>query len=390
MVQNRFNLAFLILLLVIISGLFLAMIRSFLLTILLAAICASLAAPLYRRILSACRDRRGLASALTLLLLIAVVLGPLSLLLGIVAGEAYQISETVRPWISAQLQEPDAMLERLQGLPGVDRLAPFRDTLFQKAGELVGSLGSFLFDSLSATTRGTVSFLFHLFLLFYTLFFFLMDGGALLEKILFYLPLDSEDEQRMVDKFTSVTRATLKGTLLIGLAQGLLAGLAFAMVGIKGAIFWGTVMTLLSIIPGIGTALIWAPAGLILLAMGDTWQGIFILLFCGLIVGSVDNLLRPRLVGRDTQMHELLILFGTLGGILLFGVLGFIVGPILAALFVTIWEIYGLAFKEYLPTFGPVGSEAMAPSQPREEALERTGNAEDNASAAKAEIDGKV
>ncbi len=357
MEKNRFNLVFLILLLLLISGLFLAMIRSFLITLLLAAIFAGLTSPLYRRILRLCRGRRALASASTLVMLLVLILVPLTGLLGIVANEAFNISESARPWITAQLQEPDAVLEQLEKLPGFERLAPYRETIFQKAGELVGSVGAFLFDGLSATTRGTVSFIFNFFLLLYALFFFLMDGPALLRKILYYMPLENEDEQRMVDKFTSVTRATLKGTLLIGVAQGGLAGVAFAIVGIDGAVFWGTLMTLLSVIPGIGTALVWGPAAIIMLAMGKVWQGVFLLIFCGLIVGSIDNLLRPRLVGRDTQMHELLILFGTLGGIMLFGVLGFIIGPILAALFVTIWEIYGIAFKDYLPALEPEGSD---------------------------------
>ena len=360
MANRRFSLAFIIILLVVISGLFLAMIRGFLMTLLLAAIFAGLASPLYRRILGRCRGRRALASGLTVLLLLGVFLVPMLAFLGIVAGEAYNISESVIPWINAQLEEPDLILERLQGLPGIEKLMPYREMIFQKAGEMVGSMGSFLFDSLSATTRLTISFIFHFSLMIYALFFFLMDGSKLLEKILYYMPLESEDEQRMVDKFTSVTRAMLKGTLLVGVVQGTLAGIALAIAGIEGAVFWGTVMTLLSIIPGIGTALVWGPAAIILLATGQTWQGVFLLLFCGLVVGSIDNFLRPRLVGRDTEMHDLLILFTTLGGIMLFGVLGFILGPILAALFVTIWEIYGIAFKEYLPPVTALGSTSGA------------------------------
>ncbi len=378
MANRRFSLSFLIVLLVVISGLFLAMIRGFLMTILLAAITAGLSSPLYRRILRRCRGRRALASGLTLLLLLALFLVPMIGFLGIVASEAYDISESVIPWINTQLEEPDAFVERLQGLPGIEKLMPYRELIFQKAGEMVGSLGSFLFDSLSASTRLTISFIFHFFLMIYALFFFLMDGSKLLEKILYYMPLESEDEQRMVDKFTSVTRAMLKGTLLVGLAQGALAGVALAIAGVEGAIFWGTVMVLLSVIPGIGTALVWGPAAIILLATGQTWQGVFLLLFCGLVVGSVDNFLRPRLVGRDTEMHELLILFTTLGGIMLFGVLGFILGPIVAALFVTIWEIYGIAFKEYLPPVTALGAsgggEIAMTEPPVEEASEATGN----------------
>ena len=150
----------------------------------------------------------------------------------------------------------------------------------------------------------------------------------------------------MLEKFVSVTRATLKGTILIGAAQGILGGLAFWAVGLDGAIFWGTVMTVLSIIPGIGGALIWVPAVIILITTGEVWRGIGLALFCALVVGSVDNLLRPMLVGKDIQMHELLIFFSTLGGLMLFGAMGFILGPILAALFVTAWEMFGTAFQQ--------------------------------------------
>jgi predicted PurR-regulated permease PerM len=119
-------------------------------------------------------------------------------------------------------------------------------------------------------------------------------------------------------------------------------------VGLDGAIFWGTVMTVLSIIPGVGGALVWVPAAIILMTTGEVWRGIALALFCALVVGSVDNVLRPRLVGQDTKMHELLIFFSTLGGLMFFGAMGFILGPILAALFVTAWEMFGTAFRSAL------------------------------------------
>jgi len=362
--KRRFSRIALVLLVLVISGLFYAMVRRFLLTLFLAAILAGLASPLYRRLLRLCRGRRALASGLCLVLLLLVVLLPLGLLLGIVAGQAYEISETALPWIQARIAEPDLILESLRGLPGVERLTPYRGTILAKAGELVGSLGGILVNGLQATTRGTVSFFFHLGILLYALYFFLMDGGPLLDRILGYLPLAEADKRRLVAKFTSVTRATLKGTLLIGLAQGGLAGLAFAVVGIEGAVFWGALMTLLSVIPGVGTALVWLPAALLLIATGHPGAGIGLLLFCALVVGSIDNLLRPRLVGRDTQMHELLILLGTLGGLALFGAAGFIAGPILAALFVTIWEIYGVAFADLLREPEPAAPDPAASASP--------------------------
>jgi predicted PurR-regulated permease PerM len=175
--------------------------------------------------------------------------------------------------------------------------------------------------------------------------------------VLAYLPLTEADKQRMVGKFVSVTRATLKGTILIGVAQGLLGGLAFWAVGIDGAIFWGTVMTVLSIIPGVGGALVWVPAAIILMTTGEVWRGIALALFCALVVGSVDNVLRPRLVGQDTKMHELLIFFSTLGGLMFFGAMGFILGPILAALFVTAWEMFGTTFRSALVEPGSAAAE---------------------------------
>jgi predicted PurR-regulated permease PerM len=161
-----------------------------------------------------------------------------------------------------------------------------------------------------------------------------------------YLPLAEADKARMLEKFVSVTRATLRGTILTGIAQGILGGLAFWAVGIDGAIFWGTVMTVLSIIPGIGSALVWVPAAIILMLSGEAWRGIGLAAFGAIFIGSIDNLLRPMLVGHDIQMHELLIFFSTLGGLMMFGVMGFIVGPILAALFVTVWDMFAIAFRQ--------------------------------------------
>ena len=214
---------------------------------------------------------------------------------------------------------------------------------------MVGSISGFLINGLSSATLGTVNFIFMVLVLLYTMYFFLMDGRKLLVKILYYLPLEDRDEQQLLEKFTSVTRATLKGTAVIGILQGGLAGLAFAFVGIPSALFWGLIMVVLSIIPGIGTALVWGPAAIILGAGGSLAKAIGLVLFCALAVGSIDNVLRPKLVGKDTQMHELMIFLGTLGGIMMFGVVGFIIGPIVAALFVTVWEIYGVAFKSVLP-----------------------------------------
>jgi predicted PurR-regulated permease PerM len=288
--------------------------------------------------------------------LLVLVIAPLLAVLGAGANEALRVTETIRPRLQQLVDQPGELDSRLRALPGYDRIAPYRTQILTNVGELVGGTSAFLFSALSATTRATAVFIFHFAILLYTMFFFLTGGPALLDSVLACLPLTDADKQRMLGKFVSVTRATLKGTILIGAAQGLLGGVAFWAVGIEGAIFWGTVMTVLSIIPGVGGALVWLPASIILMTTGEVWQGIGLALFCALVVGSVDNVLRPRLVGQDTKMHELLIFFSTVGGLLFFGAMGFILGPILAALFVTAWEMFGTTFRSALAEPGSVAA----------------------------------
>ena len=153
----------------------------------------------------------------------------------------------------------------------------------------------------------------------------------------------------MLSQLASITRASVKGTLVIGIIQGTLSGIAFWVAGIEGAALWGTIMTILSIIPGIGAALVWVPAVIILFVTGQHLTAILLAVWCAAVVGTVDNFLRPVLVGRDAKMPDLLILIGTLGGLFLFGLIGFIVGPIVCGLFLTVWDIYGATFREILP-----------------------------------------
>ena len=348
MTETRFRQAFLLLLVAAISAAFVAMIRTFLLTILLAAIFTGLSYPVYLWLLGRFRNRKALAAATTLVLLLGLVITPLVMVLGAGANEALRVTQTIRPRLQQLVDQPGEIDGWLRALPGYELVDPYRAQVLTKAGELIGTTGTFLFAALSTTTLATALFIFQFFVLLYTMFFFLIDGPDLLAAVLSYLPLSETDKRRVLDRFVSVTRATMKGTILIGTIQGTLSGLAFWVVGLDGAIFWGTVMTLLSIIPGIGGALIWMPAVIGLVATGDIWQGLALAAFCSLVVGSVDNVLRPRLVGQDVKLHQLLIFFSTIGGLLLFGVMGFILGPILAALFVTAWEMFGTAFQSAL------------------------------------------
>lgn len=349
MISGRAGKTFLLILLIGITAAFLWMLRRFLLTILLAAILSALAHPLYERLRRRLRGRKGMASAATLFLLIVGVLGPLLALAGVLATEALQISDSVQPWIARQLAEPEAIQRFLERVPLLSRLEPYRENLVGRAAELVGSASSYLLSHLSNAASGTAGFFIHLGLLLYTMYYFLADGSRMLRRALSYLPLEDADAARLLERFTSVSRATIKGTLLIAMAQGVLGGLAFAAAGIPAPVFWGTLMTALSVLPGIGSALVWVPAVIVLLATGHALKAVLLAVFFSLVVGSVDNVLRPRLVGHDTKLHDLLIFFGTLGGIAMFGILGFIFGPLLAALFLTVWDLYGIAFAGWLP-----------------------------------------
>lgn len=348
MQRHTINNLVLLSLVFLISALFFSMIRHFLMAIFLAGIFSALAQPIYLRITRLLKGCPRIASMLTILLFILVVLVPLSGLVSVITAQAVKVGQSVTPWVQHQIAEPAAFSEYLKKIPYYNELLPYHKQIISKAGEVASKISVFLVNSLSAGAIGTVNFIFMFFIFLYISYFFLVDGRILLDRIMYYLPLQEPDEKRLLDRFTSVAKSTLKGTVLIGMLQGILLGLAFAVASIEAAVFWGTVMTVLSIIPAIGSALVWVPASIILAAGGNYFKAVNLLLFCGLVVGILDNVLRPRLVSKDTKMHDLMIFLGTLGGIALFGVIGFIIGPIIAALFVTIWDIYGEVFRNVL------------------------------------------
>lgn len=368
--RERFRKSFLLLLTLGISGLFLAVIRGFLMAVLLAAIFSGMAYPLYGWLLVRLRGRPAGASAATMAILLITIGLPLVAFFSIVAGQALELSEAAGPWIERQMSDTGELKGTLDSLtvladyPFLQRLLPKSETLLSRAAAAVSGAGAFLVGSLAGITRGTLTFLLNLFVMLYAMFFFLKDGPALLSRILYYSPLTPEDEERLVSRFVSVARATLKGSLLIGLLQGFLAGIGFLVAGVPGAAFWGTVMVVAAMIPFVGAGLVWMPAVLYLMIAGHAAPAVGLLVWCALVVSTVDNVVRPRLVGRDTRISDLLILLSTLGGIAFFGVPGVVVGPIIAALFVTVWHLYGEAFVDWLPGHVPPGGAGENPTGP--------------------------
>ena len=347
--KERFRKGFVLTLTLAYTVAFLAMLSGFFEALLLAAIFSGLTYPLYRWLLQRLGGRRTPASLLTLVITLFVILIPLIFLLALVAEQALGVANEAKPWIEQQISQSEVEATSLpEWIPFADKLEPYRDEIMAKLGEFASASGVYLAGILTRLSEGTVVFFFQLFIMLYAMFFFLTNGPALMNHIMNYAPLSQADRQKMIDVALSVSRATIKGALLIGVIQGTLAGIGFAVVGIEAAVFWGAIMAVLSILPGIGAPLVWVPAVIYLFMSGQVVAGIGLLVWSGGVVGTIDNFLRPVLVGRDTKMPDLLILLSTLGGIALFGASGLVLGPILAALFLTVLAMYSRVFADWL------------------------------------------
>ena len=186
----------------------------------------------------------------------------------------------------------------------------------------------------------TFDFMVGFVIMLYLLFFLLRDGAALSRRIINAIPLDPEHKGELFSKFATVIRATVKGNILIAMAQGALGGMMFGLLGIPGSVLWGVVMAILSLLPAVGASLVWGPVAIYLLATGAMAKGVGVVLFGVFVIGLLDNVLRPVLVGKDTKMPDYLVLLSTLGGLAVFGLNGFVIGPVIAAMFMAVWGIY--------------------------------------------------
>jgi len=194
-------------------------------------------------------------------------------------------------------------------------------------------------------------FLFMTFVMFFSLYYFFKDSDKLLKKFMALSPLKDSQEKLLVTKFVTISRATLKGTLVIAIIQGVLMGILFASTGVSSATLWALITVILSLVPLLGTILVWAPVGAFMLLTGSIWQGVVIIVFGGIVVSNVDNLLRPKLVGGEASLHPLLVFLSTLGGIAFFGIVGFLLGPVIIVLLLTLLDIYQIEFKKNLKVF---------------------------------------
>jgi len=291
--------------------------------------------------------RTSVAAVITVILIFFTVLVPAMLIASAVVKEATELYGSIQrgeidPGAALRwLQAMTPQLTEFAGRIGIDleELPQKLSTAAVKGSQFIGAL---------ALTAGqnVARFMVMFFLMLYLLFFVLRDGDRLLEQIIRALPLGDNRERALFAKFAEMARATIKGTLAVGLVQGFLGGVMFWALGIDGAVFWGVVMVLLSVLPLIGASLVWIPAAIFLLVSGAYIKALIIVVVGVLVIGLVDNVLRPILVGRDTKMPDYLILLSTLGGLTMFGISGFVIGPIIASLFLAIWVMFQSEYGE--------------------------------------------
>jgi predicted PurR-regulated permease PerM len=327
----------LIALTVLVTVLFVDVALPFLSALILAAIAAALASPLYQFLLSRVGNRPSLASFGTLLIMLTAIIAPLIGIAYLAAGEAAGLTvKTVE--IYEEISQGVDEFRLPDWVPLRDEIINAWPKISSKIEDLVGSIAAFLATSLSHLTRGTAVFFLNLFIFLYAMFFFLQMGRPIIQQVLSHTALPPDLQKTLDERIVSVSRATIKGTLLIGIVQGALGGLGFWVTGIEGAIFWAVIMAIASVIPGVGAAFVVIGGAIYLGVEGAVPQAIGLALWAVLVVGTVDNVLRPILVGRDAQIHDIYILVGTLGGLAAFGPVGLIFGPVLAGLFQSVWR----------------------------------------------------
>ncbi|MBB5270806.1 AI-2E family transporter [Quisquiliibacterium transsilvanicum] len=329
--------------------------------ILWGTIIALIFAPLNRRLLLRFGRRRTLAALVTLLAVLLVAVVPFALVTASLAREAGGVYEKLQSgeW------NPALELRRLfDALPGsvtvwLDRLGwgDF-DTVQRQVTASLARATQFIAEQALGIGQNTFEFVTGLFITLYLAFFLIRDGERLASAARRTMPFAPAHQRELLGKFSTVIRATVKGNLVAAALQGLLGGLAFWALGVGAPLLWGVLMAFLSLVPAVGAALVWLPVALYFLLSGSILKGAILVAFGVLVIGLVDNLLRPVLVGKDTRLPDYVVLMTTLGGMAVLGINGFVLGPAIAAMFVALWHIQGKmqASDEQSESDGPVGS----------------------------------
>lgn len=337
--QNRFEKIVFFILLVSISVLFIYVLAPFFYALLWAVLIASVFAPLYNAISKKIANP-NLCSSLTMVCIIICLIVPVVLLIDLLIMETIDIYQSFNAYSSNWMGTFSEALRALSKKPLFAKLHWNQAFLINKSQEVFKILTDYVFNHISDFTQNTILIVVQFAVMLYSMFFFIRDGKKFVTTIKEKTPVDNRHLDHFIKQFLTTAKSSLKFTFVIGGVQGVLGGLIFYITGIERALIWGVLMFALSIVPAVGSAIIWVPAGIIMLLLGNIWQGVTILLFCSIVITSVDNLLRPILMGRDVEMHSLLIFLSTLGGLAVFGFSGFILGPVIASLFLAIWKLF--------------------------------------------------
>lgn len=308
-----------------------------------AIILGILFAPLQRRLQLKFGWQRNLTSMLTLSICLVIAILPVIILGFLLVQEGAALYKNIE---SGELDIAGYVAHFKHSLPpyfqnlldrfGVGELDGLREKIIKSA--VAGS--EFFATQAFSFGQGTFQFIVSFFIMLYLLFFFLRDGAELARKVRTAIPLQENQKRRLQLKFNRVVRATVKGNLLVAITQGALGGLIFWFLDIPSSLLWAVLMAFLSLLPAVGAGIVWAPVAAFFLFAGAVWQGVVLVLFGIFVIGLVDNVLRPILVGKDTKMPDYLILISTLGGLAIFGLNGFVIGPLIAALFMSSWAIF--------------------------------------------------
>ena len=317
--------------------------------VLWATVLAIVFAPMYRRLSRSMRQKRTLAALATLLVIVLIVILPLTLITALLLQEGFSVYERIQ---SGELNIGEYFKQIFGALPSwvTDLLDRFELTNVRVMQERLSSglmkTSQFLATQALNIGQNTFDFIIDLFIVLYLLFFLLRDGDGLTRRIRNAIPLHAEQQRDLLNKFTAVIRATIKGTVVVAILQGALGGLIFWALGVRAPVLWGALMAVLSLLPAVGSALVWLPVAIYFLVTGAIWQGIVLIAFGVLVIGLVDNVLRPVLVGKETKIPDYVVLVATLGGIAIFGLNGFVIGPVIAAMFMAVWDIFSASRSE--------------------------------------------
>lgn len=346
---EKFSRYFLLVVLVGIGVVFFNMIKIFVIPIVLAAVFVGLFYPLYGWLLKISRNKKSLSSFVCCLILLLGLLMPVFVVANLVSGEAINFYQNAEQKVEKLIQQGnESLLKNIKEHKLIKNLNLDKIDWQSSIQESAKAAAKLLATVINKASKGTFQLLVNLFLTFFAMYYFFRDGDKLIQRLKYLSPLADKYKEALIARFISVSRATIKGTLLVGLIKGFIGGLTFWIFGISSPILWGVVMAILAIIPMMGSWIVMIPAAIIMIVIGQIGKGIALFLISTLIISSVDNILGPRLVARGSGLHDLLIFFSILGGISMFGVMGFLVGPIIAALFLSILDVYSIEFKTHL------------------------------------------